>query len=217
MNAKTISIIAGVIVIAGAASYGLYRWTGGGSLLGNKENVERSMASASNPNRSHRVMLKTNLGSIQFETYDADAPKTVENFLKLARENFYSNLIFHRVVKGFVIQGGDPNCSSGASASSTGPCGAGGPGYTFEDELNPETESYKAGYQKGVVAMANAGPNTNGSQFFILLEDYPLPHNYTIFGKVVSGQEIVDAIGRLNVDSNDKPLSPVVIEQVTVE
>ncbi|MBI1957286.1 MAG: peptidylprolyl isomerase [Candidatus Niyogibacteria bacterium] len=175
------------------------------------------MASASNPNRSHRVMLKTNLGSIQFETYDADAPKTVENFLKLARENFYSNLIFHRVVKGFVIQGGDPNCSSGASASSTGPCGAGGPGYTFEDELNPETESYKAGYQKGVVAMANAGPNTNGSQFFILLEDYPLPHNYTIFGKVVSGQEIVDAIGRLNVDSNDKPLSPVVIEQVTVE
>ncbi|MBI2039220.1 MAG: peptidylprolyl isomerase [Candidatus Niyogibacteria bacterium] len=215
MSTKNIFMITGVIAIAAAASYGLYRLTGGGSLRADRETAERSTASVADSNGLHRIALKTNYGAIQFETYDADAPKTVENFLKLAREGFYDDLTFHRVVKGFVIQGGDPNCSP--SASSTGPCGAGGPGYAFEDELNPETASYKAGYKKGVVAMANAGPDTNGSQFFIVLEDYPLPHNYTIFGKVVKGQEIVDTIGRLSVDSNDKPLSPVVIEQVTVE
>ncbi len=108
-------------------------------------------------------------------------------------------------IKGFMIQGGDPNGN-----------GAGGPGYQFEDELNPNTESYKAGYKKGVVAMANAGPNTNGSQFFIILEDYPLPNNYTIFGKVIKGQETVDAIGGIQTGANDKPLKPVIMEKVTV-
>jgi cyclophilin family peptidyl-prolyl cis-trans isomerase len=152
------------------------------------------------------VNIKTNLGEIKIQTYDADAPKTVKNFITLAEKGFYDNLTFHRVIKGFMIQGGDPNGD-----------GTGGPGYQFEDELNPEAESYKTGYKKGVVAMANAGPNTNGSQFFIMLEDYPLPHNYTIFGKVISGQAIVDAIGQVSVDASDKPLSPVVIESVTVE
>ncbi|MEK9183970.1 MAG: peptidylprolyl isomerase, partial [Patescibacteria group bacterium] len=105
---------------------------------------------------------------------------------------------------GFMIQGGDPSGD-----------GTGGPGYTFEDELNSESESYKAGYKKGVVAMANAGPNTNGSQFFILLEDYPLPHKYTIFGKVVKGQEVVSVIGDVETNpANDRPLNPVVIESI---
>ena len=157
-------------------------------------------------NRQHLITLKTNLGEIQFETFDADAPKTVNNFITLAQKGFYNNLTFHRVVNGFVIQGGDPNGN-----------GMGGPGYAFEDELNPETESYKIGYKKGVVAMANAGPNTNGSQFFIMLEDNPLPHNYTIFGQVVKGQEVVDVIGQLPTDSNEKPLNPVIMETVTVE
>ena len=152
------------------------------------------------------VNIKTNLGEIKIQTYDADAPKTVKNFITLAEKGFYDNLTFHRVIKGFMIQGGDPNGN-----------GTGGPGYQFEDELNPATESYKAGYKKGVVAMANAGPDTNGSQFFVMLEDYPLPHNYTIFGQVVSGQEIVDAIGQVPVDANDKPLQIVVMESVTVE
>ena len=165
-------------------------------------------------NLMHKVTIKTNYGTIQFETYDADAPKTVENFIKLADKGFYNSLTFHRVIEGFMIQGGDPYCSS---ATSTGICGTGGPGYEFADELNPNTESYKAGYVKGVVAMANAGPNTNGSQFFIMLKDTPLPHDYTIFGKVVAGQDVVDAIGNVKTDSNDKPLSPVIMENVSVE
>ncbi|MEK7549114.1 MAG: peptidylprolyl isomerase [Patescibacteria group bacterium] len=152
------------------------------------------------------ITIKTNFGEIQFEAYNADAPKTVANFVALANKGFYNNLIFHRVIKGFMIQGGDPNGN-----------GTGGPGYQFEDELNSQTESYRAGYVKGVVAMANAGSNTNGSQFFIMLENYALPNNYTIFGKVVNGQEVVDKIGDIKTDSNDKPLSSVIMEKVTVE
>ncbi len=157
-------------------------------------------------NNLHITTLKTNLGEIQFTTYDADAPKTVANFIKLANESFYNGLTFHRVIKGFMIQGGDPNGD-----------GTGGPGYKFEDELNSETQSYKDGYKKGVVAMANAGPNTNGSQFFIMHEDYPLPNNYTIFGKVISGQEVVDKIANVAINpDNDRPLETVTIAKVTV-
>ncbi len=157
-------------------------------------------------NKMHIITLKTNFGEIQFETYDADAPKTVNNFIMLAEKGFYDNLVFHRVIKGFMIQGGDPKGN-----------GSGGPGYTFVDELNLNTESYKAGYKKGIVAMANAGPNTNGSQFFIMLQDYPLPNNYTIFGKVIKGQEVVDEIGNTQTGVNDKPVKPVIMEKVTVE
>jgi len=157
-------------------------------------------------NNMHLIKIETNVGEIQFQTYDADAPKTVENFISLANKNFYDGLIFHRVMKNFVIQGGDPNGT-----------GTGGPGYKFEDELNPNTESYKEGYKKGVVAMANSGPNTNGSQFFIMLQDNPLPHDYTIFGKVVVGQDVVDYIGKLETDSSDKPLQTVVMRKVSVE
>ncbi|MDP3769608.1 MAG: peptidylprolyl isomerase [Candidatus Sungbacteria bacterium] len=157
-------------------------------------------------NNMHTIILKTNLGDITFETYDADAPKTVQNFITLSQKGFYNNLIFHRVIKGFMIQGGDPQGT-----------GMGGPGYSFEDELNPATDSYKEGYKKGVIAMANAGPNTNGSQFFIMLEDTPLPKNYTIFGKVVSGQNAVDAIGNVTTDGNDKPTDNVIIKSVTVD
>src|SRR3989338_9070988 len=152
------------------------------------------------------VTIETNMGTIKFETYDLDAPKTVQNFITLAQKSFYDNLTFHRIVKGFVIQGGDPFGN-----------GTGGPGYQFEDELNPAAESYKNGYKKGVVAMANSGPNTNGSQFFIMLADNPLPHNYTIFGKVISGQDVVDKIGRVAVGPQDRPLEPVVMKKVTVD
>lgn len=164
-------------------------------------------------NRMHTVTLTTSLGVIVFETYDADAPKTVQNFITLANKKYYDGQTFHRVVKGFVIQGGDPNCTPGATG---GACGAGGPGYAFEDELNPNTESYKAGYKKGVVAMANSGPNTNGSQFFIMLQDTPLPRKYSIFGKVVSGQDIVDTIGMVEVGANDRPVQPVLMRSVTI-
>lgn len=152
------------------------------------------------------VTLETNYGNITFELYRNDAPNTATNFATLAENGFYNNLTFHRVIKGFMIQGGDPNGN-----------GTGGPGYTFADELNPNTASYKAGYKKGVVAMANSGPNTNGSQFFIMHADYPLPNAYTIFGKVTAGQDVVDKIANVQVGPNDKPASPVIIKSVTLK
>ena len=150
--------------------------------------------------------IVTNKGTIKIELYQNDAPKTVENFITLAKKNFYDGVIFHRVISGFMIQGGDPTGT-----------GRGGPDYRFEDELNPETASYKIGYTRGTVAMANAGPNTNGSQFFILHQDYPLPHNYTIFGKVISGQEVVDAIATSPTDGDDRPIDEVKMNKVTIE
>ena len=157
-------------------------------------------------NDMHRVTVETNLGTIVFETYDADAPKTSANFVTLANKGFYNGTIFHRVIDGFMIQGGDPTGT-----------GTGGPGYQFEDELNATTQSYKNGYKTGVVAMANAGPNTNGSQFFIMLADYPLPNSYTIFGHVVSGQDVVAKIGKTRTAPGDRPLEKVVMNKVTVE
>ena len=156
-------------------------------------------------NFMHKITIVTNYGTIVFETYDADAPNTVANFIKLAEKGFYNGLIFHRVILGFMIQGGDPTGN-----------GSGGPGYAFADELNPSTPSYQAGYVPGTVAMANSGPNTNGSQFFIMQANTPLPHAYTIFGKVISGQDVVNAIAAVPVDGNDKPITPVVMTSVTV-
>ncbi|MBI2121510.1 MAG: peptidylprolyl isomerase [Candidatus Sungbacteria bacterium] len=164
----------------------------------------------------YKITIETNKGKIQFETYDADAPKAVENFVALADKGYYNGVIFHRVIKGFMIQGGDPFCAS-SPADDKGPCGTGGPGYKFADELDSTAESYKNGYKKGVVAMANAGPDTNGSQFFIMLENYPLPNNYTIFGKVVSGQDVVDAIGGVKTGAGDRPVDAVIMQKVTVD
>ena len=155
-------------------------------------------------NFSHQITIVTSKGTIVFETYDADAPNTVKNFLTLADKGFYNGTIFHRVIEGFMIQGGDPTGT-----------GRGGPGYQFADELDPSTPSYKAGYVRGTVAMANAGPNTNGSQFFIMQADQSLPHNYTIFGRVTSGMDVVDAIAKAPRDASDKPLTPITMTKVT--
>ncbi|MEN9524090.1 MAG: hypothetical protein RL536_159 [Candidatus Parcubacteria bacterium] len=165
----------------------------------------RSTTNTSAKNLMHTITIETNKGTIVFETYDADAPKTSENFVTLAKKGFYNNLIFHRVISGFMIQGGDPTGT-----------GRGGPGYKFADELNPATDSYKTGYVRGTVAMANSGPDTNGSQFFIMHKDTPLPHNYTIFGKVTKGLDVVDAITATTVNGDDKPLTDVVMKKVTV-
>jgi len=133
------------------------------------------------------AIIKTPKGEITLELYPNDAPKTVTNFATLSKNGYYDNLTFHRVEPGFVIQGGDPN---GNGTGGTSIYGA-----KFEDELNPESASYKIGYKEGVLAMANSGPNTNGSQFFIMLADNPnLPKNYTIFGKVTTGMEVVKKI-----------------------
>ena len=195
---KRNTIIAIGIIVVIIIGLGIYIWQSGSPAAPSSEKDTSNM--------KHLITLKTTLGDIQFETYDSDAPKAVNNFITLAEKDYYNDVIFHRIIPGFMIQGGDPTGT-----------GRGGPGYTFEDELNPQTSSYQAGYKKGVVAMANSGPNTNGSQFFIMLADYPLPNQYVIFGKVVKEQEVVDAIGNLETDQSDRPLNPPKIQSVIVE
>ena len=152
-------------------------------------------------NGKHQAIIETNKGSITVEL-DADtAPKTVTNFMALASSGYYSKTTFHRVIPGFMIQGGDPNGNGTGGQSIFGA--------TFEDEINPVSATYKTGYKKGVIAMANRGPNTNGSQFFIMDADYPLPPSYTIFGKVTAGQDIVNAIANVERGANDMPTEPV--------
>ena len=143
--------------------------------------------------------MTTTEGDITFELFDADAPKTVENFRRLAAEGFYDGLIFHRVIPDFMIQGGDPTGT-----------GMGGPGYTFEDEFNDHK------VERGALAMANAGPNTNGSQFFIVTTEAApwLDGKHTVFGKVTGGMDAVDSIEKTDTDANDKPREPAVIERV---
>lgn len=153
-------------------------------------------------------------GKFQVELYPKDAPKTVENFLRLVNSNFYNCLTFHRVSKGFVIQGGDPKGDGTGGISAFGG--------EFADELNPETPSYKEGYKHGVLAMANRGPNTNSSQFFILLSNYPLDHKYTIFGKVTSGLPVVDSIGQVEIvpgmfgPTDGSPKEKVIINKASI-
>ena len=146
--------------------------------------------------------LRTNHGAIEVELYPDDAPKTVDNFVKLARDGYYDGLIFHRVIPDFMIQGG---CPEGT--------GTGGPGYEFEDEINDHKVA------RGALAMANRGPDTNGSQFFILTADEApwLDGKHTVFGRVESGMEAVDAIEALPTGERDRPLEPPVIERVEVE
>jgi peptidyl-prolyl cis-trans isomerase B (cyclophilin B) len=147
------------------------------------------------------AILHTNHGPIDIELYPEEAPKTVDNFVKLARDGFYDHLIFHRVIPDFMIQGGDPTGT-----------GSGGPGYSFEDEFNEHK------VERGALAMANAGPNTNGSQFFIVTADACpwLDGKHTVFGKVTSGMETVDTISGLSRDAGDKPHDDAIIERVEV-
>ena len=159
------------------------------------------------PNRT--AVILTNKGTIRFELLEEDAPKTTENFITLAERGYYDGIIFHRVIKGFMIQGGDP--------TGTGSGGQSAWGGRFNDEIDRSSEVYKRGYKAGTVAMANAGPNTNGSQFFIMHADYGLPPSYTIFGRVTEGQEVVDDIATTQTGRNDKPVSEVKMDRVTVE
>jgi cyclophilin family peptidyl-prolyl cis-trans isomerase len=159
------------------------------------------------PNRTAEI--QTNKGKIKFELLEDEAPKTTENFRLLAEQGFYDGVIFHRIINGFMIQGGDP--------TGTGRGGQSAWGGRFADEINPSSEVYRRGYKAGTVAMANSGPNTNGSQFFIMHVDYPLPPSYTIFGQVTEGQDIVNAIATSETDRSDRPLSEVKMEKVTIE
>ena len=153
--------------------------------------------------------IETNVGTIRFELLEAEAPKTAENFRLLAEAGKYDGVIFHRVIKGFMIQGGDP--------TGTGRGGQSAWGGRFDDEINHSSELYRGKYTKGTVAMANAGPNTNGSQFFIMHVDYPLPPSYTIFGRVTDGQDVVNAIAASKTAPGDQPVEEVKMEKVTIE
>lgn len=134
-------------------------------------------------------VIETQLGEIVIEFLPNDAPTAVENFRLLAEHGYYDGLTFHRIVKGFMIQGGDPAGNGTGGQSAWGP--------PFKDEINPGSPLYQGGYQRGLVAMANSGPNTNGSQFFIMHADYPLPPNYVIFARVTAGMATVDALADL--------------------
>ena len=155
------------------------------------------------------AVIETNKGIIKFELLEADAPKTTENFRLLAERNYYDNVIFHRVIPNFMIQGGDPLGEGYGGESAWGG--------RFDDEIDRDSDLYSGVYEKGTVAMANAGPNTNGSQFFIMHVDYPLPPSYTKFGSLVAGQDVVDMIANVDRNQNDKPLEPVVMNRVYIE
>ena len=167
----------------------------------------RSMpAMTIDPSKRYTATLQTSKGSFDVEFFPEDAPITVNNFVCLARDGYYDNTPFHRIIAGFMFQGGDPTGT-----------GRGGPGYQFQDE------PIKRDYTAGTLAMANAGPNTNGSQFFVVLADQSgtLPKNYTIFGRVTGGQEVVEAIGATPVRAGatgerSVPTEPVTLEKVTI-
>jgi cyclophilin family peptidyl-prolyl cis-trans isomerase len=159
------------------------------------------------------AVIETDKGNIELELLASDAPRAVENFRLLAEHGYYDGVTFHRIVEGFMIQGGDP------SGNGTG--GESAWGGTFEDEINAGSELYRTGYRRGIVAMANAGPNTNGSQFFIMHRDYDLPPNYVIFGRVTSGLEVVDAIAGMPTTAGpggepSKPIAPPVIKEIAI-
>ncbi len=158
-----------------------------------------------------RATIATEKGEIQVELFPEDAPKATANFVKLAGEGFFDGVVFHRIVPGFVIQGGDGQYGKKSSLDGSR-VGTGGPGYRFDDE------PFTGDYGRGAVAMANAGRNTNGSQFFICLEDLAgrLPKQYTIFGQVTDGMDVVDEIAAGRTGPGDRPLEPVAMTSVTI-
>jgi len=209
MNIKTIILAVGILFLAGCSDV---------SQQNNKEKESEPTEinkPAINNNQNNmeyvkqysQAIITTNLGKIKVKFYNDAAPITVNNFLKLADEKFYDGVKFHRVIKGFMIQGGDPN-SKTANVSTWG---TGGPGYKFKDELTGKEK-----YPQGTLAMANSGPNTNGSQFFIVTASpqAPLPPSYTVFGEVIEGMDIVLKIENVKTTANDRPVEDAVIKGV---
>ena len=159
------------------------------------------------------AVIETDKGPIEIEFFADEQPKAVENFRLLAEHGYYDGLTFHRVMKGFMIQGGDPRGDGTGGESAWGP--------PFADDINASSPLYQAGYRRGILAMANSGPNTNGSQFFIMHADYPLPPNYVIFAKVTSGLSVVDALATVPTTMGgggemSRPMTPLKITKVTV-
>lgn len=178
------------------------------SSLSASKQVNKNMENNNDKNNYTLVTLDTSLGQITFELAK-DKPKTTENFLKLAKSGFYNGVKFHRVIPGFMIQTGDPLSKDDTKQALWG---TGGPGYEFQDELTGDEK-----YTMGTVAMANSGPNTNGSQFFIMTSNTQLPPLYTVFGKVLSGQDIANQIQEVKTDSSDRPLEAIVIKSIDLK
>ena len=157
--------------------------------------------------------MDTDKGAIELTFFENDAPRAVENFRLLAEHGYYDGLTFHRIVRGFMIQGGDPKGDGTGGQSAWGP--------PFRDEITSSSPLYRGGYKRGLVAMANSGPNTNGSQFFILHQDYPLQPNYVIFAWVTKGLDVVDTLAGVPTTMSpdgepSRPVTPVFIKQVTI-
>ena len=167
-----------------------------------REQFSEPFALAIDPEKSYQAEIVTNHGTMTAFLHAKDAPKTVNNFVNLARYHYYDGIIFHRIIREFMIQGGDPTGT-----------GRGGPGYRFEDEL-PAPGKYKI----GSLAMANAGPNTNGSQFFIVsgAHGVTLPPQYSLFGQLIAGEDVLDAIQKVPTGAQDRPKDDVIIETITI-
>ncbi len=181
---------------------------------GKSESRNPKVAPGAKSSGGRHAVIETDQGVIEIEFFDGEAPKAVENFRLLAEQGYYDGLTFHRIVKGFMIQGGDPSGDGSGGESAWGG--------EFEDEIDRQLPLYQRGYRRGIVAMANAGPNTNGSQFFVMHQDYPLPPNYVIFGSVIRGLQVVDALAELPTvmggDGNmSKPVSPPIIRKITIK
>jgi len=186
------------------ASFGCNRSPGSGN--------PKVPADAKSSGGRHAV-IETDKGAIEIELFPDAAPRGVENFRLLAEHGYYDGLTFHRIVRGFMIQGGDPTGDGTGGESAWGP--------PFEDEINRESALYRDGYRRGIVAYANAGPNTNGSQFFIMHQDYELAPNYVIFGRVTAGMEVVDALASTPTTLGDdggmsRPVTAPIIKKVTI-
>jgi len=179
---------------------------------GGPETNPKVPAGAKSSGGLHAV-IETSKGPIEITFFAAESPKAVENFRLLAEHGYYDGLTFHRIVSGFMIQGGDPKGDGTGGQSAWGP--------PFEDEIDPASTLYRGPYRRGFVAMANSGPNTNGSQFFILHHDYPLPPNYVLIARVTAGMDVVDALAAtpttMGADGNQsRPVTPPIIKTVTI-
>lgn len=173
----------------------------------NQSNTNQAPTTGANP----VAIIDTDAGTIKVELFKKDAPVTVDNFVQLAKRGYYNGIIFHRVIKGFMIQGGDPTGNGTGGQTATG--------QPLPNEINPNSPLYQGGYKRGQIAMANKGrPESGSSQFFIMHQNYPLPPNYTIFGQVVEGMETVDKIATAQIaGGTDRPVTPVKMKSVTIQ
>jgi cyclophilin family peptidyl-prolyl cis-trans isomerase len=175
-----------------------------------KQTPDQSKTEQTQSSGNKVAIIETTLGAIKIELLEDQSPKTVENFRLLVERGYYDGVTFHRVIEGFMIQGGDPKGDGTGGKTATG--------QPLPNEIDRSSPLYQSGYKRGVVAMANKGrPETGASQFFIMHRDYPLPANYTIFGRVIEGIEVVDKIASVHTGSMNRPVEPVIMKKVSIQ